>query len=272
MADDNKEAESSLMNNIMLSSIVFMFEMILDKLRERMNRSVAEDTADRFFDLLFDKIIHAPIPTYFDITPSHRIMEHFHRDLRAFDMHTLYMTFEFLIQIQLVGYAAYQVMFNLPILAIIMPLIIFRNQRIDNGNRKQDEKKEKCLRVFWETYEKIINANFEGVQLMRAFGNQQLIVKFSEKVSIQKLQIERLNSAYYNHRDFVRDTVNEFKTMFILLVAIRQRGIIPALLLTMVIEQVDQMEGGIWYMKHIYDRNKDSLKSIQKILNFEQLE
>jgi hypothetical protein len=40
----------------------------------------------------------------------------------------------------------------------------------------------------------------------------------------------------------------------------------------MVIEQVDQMEGGIWYMKHIYDRNKDSLKSIQKILNFEQLE
>lgn len=40
----------------------------------------------------------------------------------------------------------------------------------------------------------------------------------------------------------------------------------------MCIDQVGQLEHGFWYMKHIYERNKDALKSIQKILNFEKLD
>jgi ABC-type multidrug transport system fused ATPase/permease subunit len=96
---DQEEAKNHIIWNLKLSLAVFILEMILDKLRENMNRSIAEETTDKFFALLFDKIIHAPIPTYFDVTPTSRIMRHFHHDLRAFDMHVLYMIFEMFIQI-----------------------------------------------------------------------------------------------------------------------------------------------------------------------------
>ena len=76
----------------------------------------------------------------------------------------------------------------------------------------------------------------------------------------------------YTYRDWNHNVLNEIKTMIVLLCCTQQRGVIPALVLTMCIDQVGQLEGGFWHMKWIYNMNKDKLKSVQKILNFEKLE
>jgi hypothetical protein len=97
---------------------------------------------------------------------------------------------------------------------------------------------------------------------MRAFGNQHLVVKDFKKVSVSRMMVERLNYSTHRYRDITNEFSDELKTMFVLLNCLRCRGLIAALVLTMVIDQVGEMEGGIWYMKHIYERNKESLKSI----------
>lgn len=172
--------------NLQISFAIFVIEIVIEKLGEIANRSVAEETTERFFSLLFDKIIHAPIPTYFDVTPLSRIMSHFHCDLRAFDMYVLEMMFEFFVQIQMISFAAYQVMISVPILAIIIPAVAIRNFRKDIRNKAFNEKRDKAMRVFYERLDKINNSNFEGSSLIRAFGNQHLIVKDIRKVSMQR--------------------------------------------------------------------------------------
>jgi len=170
--------------NLQISLAIFVIDIVLEKLKEKMNRQIADDTKSRFFELVFDKIIHAPIPSYFDVTPTSRIMRHFHHDLNAIDMWTLHLIFDFYVHIQLIGFAAYQIMFNVPILAIIIPLHVLRGFRFDQQNRKVDEKRHKVNRVFHERLDKINRANFEGAKLMRAYGNQHLIVKDYNHVSM----------------------------------------------------------------------------------------
>lgn len=58
---------------------------ILETINGIVCRAVLNKAQGRFFDMMLDKIMHAPINRYFDITPLSRLLKHFSDDLNQMD-------------------------------------------------------------------------------------------------------------------------------------------------------------------------------------------
>ena len=54
------------------------------------NSSLRQETVNKFFAMMMERILKASIPLYFDITPAGRIIRSFHHDIRGFDEGFIY--------------------------------------------------------------------------------------------------------------------------------------------------------------------------------------
>jgi len=58
---------------------------VLETINGIICRGILAKAQSKFFDMMLDKIMHAPINKYFDITPLSRILKNFSDDLNQMD-------------------------------------------------------------------------------------------------------------------------------------------------------------------------------------------
>jgi ABC-type multidrug transport system fused ATPase/permease subunit len=54
------------------------------------NFHLLQQTLENLQDMILTKVVAAPINTYFDVTPTSRILKAFSEDLRAFDIEFMF--------------------------------------------------------------------------------------------------------------------------------------------------------------------------------------
>lgn len=96
-------------------------------------RIVEQNARDKLYTMMMNRIPHAPVNLYFDVTPVSRIMKHFGEDLHAFDHGFLGIIYETLECSLRVFYAFYCVATVVPMLLLSLPVVLY--MRIKNQAR-----------------------------------------------------------------------------------------------------------------------------------------
>lgn len=126
-------------------------------------------------------------------------------------------------------------------------------------------------RGFHEPLHKLKKSNFQGVHVIRAFGNEKKVIDFYKKEQLRSYQFDRLSTGVHHFYGNFDCIYNQLKRMIVLVGAMSQRGPGAAVVLLLVIDQVQHFEHRINHMQHLYEDNKEKLQKVQKIFDFENL-
>jgi len=70
---------------------------------------------------MMEKILRAPIPLYFDITPASRIIRSFHHDIRGFDEGFVYQIQDTFNTVIYLSYVIIRAMYVVPFVLLCLP-------------------------------------------------------------------------------------------------------------------------------------------------------
>lgn len=93
------------------------------------NDQIKIETENKFFAMMIEKIIHAPINLYFDVTPSSRIIRSFQHDIRGFDVGFIRVCQGIINCIFFMCYITGKALYIVPSLLMIFPPFLYKNYR-----------------------------------------------------------------------------------------------------------------------------------------------
>lgn len=152
--------------------------------------------------MMMDRITHAPINLYFDMTPISRIMKHFSSDLKAFDMGFLHTIMHGLSCVQVLCYSTYVVMTTVPSLMAIVPLIILKQKTYQADFVKANKNMERLFSSAPESCSKLRKSNYNGLSVIRAFNKTEQCQEEFSGEALKLMQVRRLHTCFHKCNGF----------------------------------------------------------------------
>ena len=148
--------------------------------------------------MLMDKITHAPINLYFDVTPVGRILGHFNRDVGTFNRDFLRCIQDALRLLQNGSYSLYCVVSTVPMLMVLLPYNLYFRVHEQNTNQKVGKILRKLEPAADERREKLRSSNVNGLTVIRAFNKEEELYNEYSEAALKKLQFRRMIDSYHH--------------------------------------------------------------------------
>ena len=136
------------------------------------NMRIRIDTSRTFFNMMLDRVIHAPVNLYFDVTPVGRILGIFNFNLQAVEG-ILYLQFqEFLMLLINTFLILMMTVIVIPQMAIVLILMIYKCYSFFYYMKPAIKESERLAQSTGAPIFALSKQTFSGISIIRAFGKQ----------------------------------------------------------------------------------------------------